>query len=77
MNELRSKLERISFPSLWGAFVHLPNPHRAELCFERGQIEDRVGIILPLDPHLIILSTKLSVAPPNQLPLFLPMAVSQ
>jgi len=35
------------------------------------------GVVVPLEPHLTLLAAKLSLPPPDQLPLFPPMVVSR
>ena len=75
MTDLRHKLDRISFPSLWRSIVHFPNRGHADLLIAMSEVPPEGGIVLPLNPHLAILATKLSLPPPDQLPLFPAMAV--
>ena len=73
--DLRDKLNSTSFPSLWHLSVFFPNRHTALLVDDVSKI-GHSGLILPLEPHLTVISSKLSPPPPDQLSLFLPMAVS-
>lgn len=73
---LRMKLDNTSFPSLWYSSVFFPNRHTALLVDDESAIGDS-GLILPLESHLTVLASKLSIPRPEQLPLFLPMAVSR
>lgn len=72
---LRMKLNRVSFPSLWHFSVFFPNRQTALLVGDVAEISG-AGVILPLEPHLTALATKLSLPRPDQLSLFPPMAVS-
>lgn len=74
MNRLRQKLERVSFPSLWGSLVHFPNRESPELAGSSVSAP-LSGVLLPLDPHLLVIATKLSLPPPDQLFLFPAVAV--
>ena len=73
---LREKLDSTSFPSLWNLSVFFPNLHTALLIDDVSKI-DRSGLVLPLESHLSFLASKLSLPPPDQLSLFLPMAMSR
>ena len=73
---LRQKLERISFPSLWHLSAYFPNCDTALLVDDISMIGSS-GLVLPLEPHLTVLASKLSLPRPAQLTLFPPMAVSQ
>ena len=75
MLNLRDKLDRVSFPSLRRSIVHFPNRERADLLLAMSEVPAEGGIVLPLDPHLAVLATKLSIPPPDQLPLFPALAV--
>jgi hypothetical protein len=44
---------------------------------EKASDIDEAGVVIPLEPHLSVLATKLSLPLPDQLPLFLPMVVSR
>ena len=74
--DLRDKLNSTSFPSLWHLSVFFPNRHTALLVDDANKV-GHSGLILPLEPHLTVLSFKLSLPPPDQLSLLLPMAVSR
>lgn len=75
MARLRQKLERVSFPSLWGSFVHFPNRENPELAISTFGSSVPEGVFLPLNPHLLVIATKLSLPSPDQLPLFPVVAV--
>ena len=72
---LRPELAGVSFPSLWGSAIHLPTRRHAELVGPMPVREVAGGLLLPLDPHLHVLATRLSMSPPGQLPLFPAVAV--
>jgi len=74
--QLRAQLERVSFPSLWRMSAFFPN-RETVLLTENVSDADRGGLLVPLEPHLTVLATKLSTPRPDQLSLFPPMAVSQ
>ena len=76
VKNLREKLDRVSFPSLWRLSVFFPNRQTALLVDDVAEIGS-AGVILPLESHLTVLATKLSLPRPNQLSLFPPMAVSR
>jgi hypothetical protein len=69
MNRLRQEMERVSFPSLWGSLVYFPNRDKPRLTTS-DSVTSLGGVLLPLDPHLLIIATKLSLPPQNQLFLF-------
>ena len=73
---LREKFDGTSFPSLWNLSVFFPNLHTALLIDDVSKI-GRSGLILPLESHLTVLASKLSLPRPDQLSLFLPMAMSR
>ena len=67
--ELRQELQGISFPSLWGTLLTFQSRHSPPLLSARTPAL-RTGIVIPLDPHLLPIATKLSFPPPDQLFLF-------
>lgn len=73
---LREKLEGASFPTLWHLSVFFPNRRTALLVDDVSKI-GHTGLILPLESHLTVLSSKLLLPRPNQISLFLPLAVSR
>jgi hypothetical protein len=74
--QLRAQLERVSFPSLWRMSVFFPN--RATVLLAEHVLDgEGGGFLVPLEPHLSVLATKLSIPRPDQLSLFPPMAVSR
>ena len=73
---LRVKLDRVSFPSLWKLSAFFPNRETA-LLIDGARDVDGGGIIMPLDPHLVVLASKLMLSRPDQLSLFPPMVVSR
>ena len=65
----RQKLERVSFLSLWGSLVHFQNRDNPELVpLRTGALLS--GVVMPLDPHLLPIATKLSLRTGDQLLLF-------
>ena len=74
--QLRAQLERVSFPSLWRMSAFFPSRETVILTEDVSGTE-RGGFIVPLEPHLTVLATKLSMPRPDQLSLFPPMAVSR
>lgn len=74
--DLREKLNNTSFPSLWHLSVFFPNRETAVLIDEITAIVDS-GLLLPLEPHLTVLASKLSLPRPVQLSLFLPVSASR
>lgn len=73
---LREKLDTASFPRLWHSSVFFPNRQTALLVDDVSKIADS-GLILPLEPQLIVLASRLSLPRPDQLSLFPVMAVSR
>ena len=71
---LRKKLDSTSFPSLWNVSVFFPSLHTALLVDDISKI-NQSGLILPLEPQLTVLASKLSLPRPDQLSLFLPVAM--
>ena len=71
---LREKLDSTPFPSLWYLSVFFPSLHTALLVDDVSKI-GHSGLILPLESHLTVLASKLSLPRPDQLSLFLPMAM--
>jgi hypothetical protein len=76
VKELRAKLDRTPFPSLWQIVVYFPNRESALLTDRLNEVGRFGGIVVPLEPHLVVLATGLSLPRADQLPLFPPMAVS-
>jgi hypothetical protein len=75
MNHLRQQLEGVPFPSLWRSIVHFRSREQAQLVIPPlgGNISG--GVLVALDPHLLVIATKLSLPPPDQFPLFPAVAV--
>ena len=76
INRLRQTLERVSFPCLWGSLVHFASRENPELV-STPQSLPLAGVVLPLDPHLVVIARKLTLTTPDQLFLFPAPAVSQ
>ena len=75
MNALRSELDSVSFPNLWGQAVHfLRKDEPLLVSVTKGEVLP--GIVLPLDLHLRSLATKLSVRESDQRFLFPALAVT-
>lgn len=70
INMLRQMLEGKSFPSLWDSAVYFRSRNHVDLVASSLGPNDEVGLLLPLEPHLSVIAAKLSISPPNQLPLF-------
>jgi hypothetical protein len=75
--ELRAKLDGVSFPSLWRCLAYFPDRKTGRLIDNISEVDASGGIIVPLEPHLGVLATRLSLPRPQQLPLFPPMVVSR
>lgn len=75
MKELRRRLERVSFPSLWTLSAHFQSRESATLVSCKPDPRVREGVFIPLRPHMLPLASRLSIAPPDQLPLFPARAV--
>lgn len=73
--QLRTSLEHVGFQSLWGSFAFFPSPEIGILVDRFGPREC-AGLIMPLEPHLIALASKLSFPQPIQLSLFHSAGVS-
>jgi hypothetical protein len=67
--DLRLKLENVYFGHLWGACAFFPSPETS-LLIEEARAYGCAGVILPLEPHLAALASKLSLPRPTQLSLF-------
>ena len=75
MVELRQQLQGLSFPSLWGTLLTFQSKHSPTL-LSAHTTTFPTGIVIPLDPHLLPIATKLSFSPPDQLFLFPVVAVT-
>jgi hypothetical protein len=74
--KLRQLLENVSFHSLWGMRVVFSNSESVKLSDE--PLDVCAGqLVLPLDPHLEFIATKLALPHPGQLSLFAAMVVSK
>lgn len=73
----RAAIEQTAFPSLWGAVVSFDQDRRPTLSRPTSAPIDGPALILPLDPHLLVLASCLAIPPPDQLDLFPAMAVGQ
>ena len=69
MVELREQLQGLSFPSLWGTLLTFPSKHSPPLLSAQTPVFS-TGLVIPLDPHLLPIATKLSLPSPDQLFLF-------
>lgn len=75
--DLRTKLQGVSFPSLWSLAAVFPSSTAVELTSTPESIMRSGGIILPLEPHLTVLAGALALPVDEQLPLLPPMALSR
>jgi hypothetical protein len=73
----RTAIERTAFPSLWGAVVRFDQDRRPTVYRPTSAIIDAPALILPLDPHLMVLASSLAIPPPDQLNLFPAMALAK
>lgn len=72
--KLREHLEHLPFLYLWRVCAVFPST--TDVILTENIIDARDGgIVVPLEPHLDVLATKLSLPRPAQLPLFPTMAV--
>ena len=77
IRELRAKLDRVAFPSLWGGYAHFPRREEARLIFDVRDLSKVEGLIHPLDSHLEVLASRLSQPRIDQLVLFPVRAVGK
>ena len=75
MVALRTELQDVPFPSLWGLVVHFRRSNTPVLVSAIDR-ELLAGMILPLDPHLRALASRLSVHEPEQRTLFPAVALT-
>lgn len=73
---LREQLGHAPFPSLWRVSAVFPNRETALLLETTSNVKNNV-VIIPLEPHLTVIATKLSLPRPDQLPLFPPMVIGR
>lgn len=66
---LRDNLQAISFPSLWGKILTF-RTKASPVLLAAQTLDIQTGVLIPLDPHLLPIATKLSLPPPDQLFLF-------
>lgn len=77
-HDLRDKLDHVSFPTLWRSSVVFESRLTARIVEDVAEAQAQMkGVILPFEPHLTVLSTKVALPRPDQLSLFPPMAVSR
>lgn len=67
--ELRQELKGVSFPSLWGRLLTFPSKNPPVLLSAQTR-EIPTVIVIALNPHLLLIATKLSLSPPDQQFLF-------
>jgi len=72
--QMRGRLEHLPFLNLWRLCALFPSTTEVILT-ENISEAGAGGIVVPLEPHLEALATKLSLPRPDQLPLFPTMAV--
>jgi hypothetical protein len=72
MNELRSRLEGVSFPSLHSCSAHFKSPKHAAIV--AGHVPAQ-GVFIELGPHLAEIAAMLRAPGTEQLPLFPATAV--
>jgi hypothetical protein len=71
-------LKERCFPSLWGAALAFIDTKEAILLTKSSELNGRVFLFVPLDPHLEVLASGLALpGPPSQLPLFPVMRVGR
>ena len=75
MVALRQELQGLSFPSLWGTLLTFKSKHSPTLLSAQTTAFP-TGIVIPLDPHLLPIATKLAFPLPAQLFLFPAVAVT-
>lgn len=73
----RAAIEHVPFPSLWGAVLRFDKNRCPTIYRPSTTVIDGPTLVLPLDPHLLVLATSLAIPPPDQLHLFPAMAVPQ
>ena len=72
---LRGSLDKVSFPSLWRSSVVFENRESALIVEEVREIR-KASIVIPLEPHLLVLSEKIEMPRSGQFQLFAPMVIS-
>lgn len=75
ISDLRRNLNGVSFPSLWNCCVHFPSMSLSRVVPSSEVAKLGEGIVLQLQPHLLVLAQKLAISPPKQLHLFPARAV--
>ena len=74
--KFRGTLSCISFSSLWESLVHFQSMDKPKFVGV-SESEALTGLLMPLDPHLLPISHRLSVPPPDQLLLFPALVVAR
>ena len=75
----RGAIEHTAFPSLWGTVVRFDKDRRPSISRPTYPllVDGPISLILPLDPHLLVLASSLAIRPPDRLHLFPALAVGQ
>lgn len=74
---LRAKVGATPFTSLWAMSALFPSCTAVELTATPEQIVSQGGIVLPLEPHLVVLASAMALPVDEQLPLLPPMSISR
>lgn len=75
VRDFRAEIEGTSFPTLFGHVVVFDSLS-SMIIQKETELKGGSGVlVVPLDPHLEVLASKLAIPLPDQLPLFPPMAV--
>ena len=74
VSAFRVLIDGLPFQALWGSVVYFSNRANPEL-LEKGDTPPKSGLLLPLDQHLLVLSTEMSIQAPEQRELFAAVAL--
>lgn len=75
VRDFRAEIKGTSFPTLFGHVVVFESISSMTIQRETELTAGSGVLVVPLDPHLEVLASKLAIPLPDQLPLFPPMAV--
>ena len=75
VRDFRAEINGTPFPALFGNVVVFDSLTSMAIQKETELTAGSGGLVVPLDPHLEVLASKLAIPLPDQLPLFPPMAV--
>jgi hypothetical protein len=77
VRHFRESIRGVPFPALWGSVVIFEDLYSSRLVKVSGHDFGHPSLSMPLDPHLLVLASRMAITPPDQLSLFLPSAVTR